>query len=90
MQPLSGFDPLIFLGIKIEDEQERVKQRYLLLEQISQYLFIRFAEEIPTEKLMNFENYQDLLRFTSKNIPDIKSKLKNYLEDFKKEFKQNG
>ena len=87
MQKFLGFDPLVYLDIKLKDEgeEEKINQKYLLLEQISQYLFIRFSEEISTEKLKSFNNYQDLLSYANKNIPKFQEKIKRYLDEFREE-----
>lgn len=86
---LSGFDPLKFLNItNLKDEEEKIVSKKLL-SKISQYLLIRIVELLSEEEIKQFNNPEDIFSMAKDKIPDINTKVKLFLEDFKKEFYRN-
>lgn len=86
MQPLAGFDPIIFLGIEHVSEEEKPKLNYELLEQISEYLFIRTVELLGDESLSSAKSLEQVFAVAYKKVPDYRKRVKIFLEDFKREF----
>lgn len=89
MNRLRGFDPLLFLRITNLNSEEKNNVSQKLLERISQYLVIRVTELLPEDELKHIENPQELFNVAKNKIPDIDSKVRQFLEDFKKEFNNN-
>ena len=86
---LYGFDPLLFLGITNLKDQEKKDVSQKLLDKISQYLVIRITELLPEDEFKHIDNPQKLFFVAKDRIPDIDTKVKLFLEDFKKEFYKN-
>lgn len=86
---LQGFDPLLFLGITNVKNKEKNDVSKKLLNKISQYLVIRITELLPEDELKHIEYPQELFSVAKNRIPDLDNKVKQFLEDFKKEFSAN-
>ncbi len=86
--PNLGFDPLLYLEINNNPEKKEKLSRELL-DQISDYILVRTIEMFPEERLLEIGSAQELFTLAKKYIPDYESKIKAFLEDFKKEF-NNG
>ena len=85
-----GFDPLLFLGITNLKDKEKNIVSQKILDRISQYITIRIVELLPEEDLKSIDGDPQKLFSVAKNkIPDLDSKVKLFLEDFKKEFNNN-
>ncbi|MDO8460876.1 MAG: hypothetical protein Q7S38_00365 [bacterium] len=84
----SGFDPLLYLGLRLNPKFKKDASKELL-DQIAQYLVIRTIENLPDEKAKNLNNLEELLKLAKGTIPDYSSQVKVFLDDFKKEYKQN-
>ena len=89
MNTLQGFDPLLFLGINNLRNREKSDVSEKLLDKISQYLVIRISDLLPAENIRKLKTPEDLFFMARNNIPDIDTKVKLFLEDFKKEFYKN-
>lgn len=89
MNKLLGFDPLIFLGIKKLKEEHKTILSKQLLNKIAQYILIRIVEILPTADLKEINNPEKIFSLAKDKIPDFNSKVKLFLEDFKKEFYKN-
>lgn len=86
---LLGFDPLLFLEITNLKGQEKNIVSQKLLDNISQYIVIRVTEILPEEELKHIDGPQKLFSVAKNKIPDLGSKVKQFLDDFKKEFNTN-
>lgn len=84
-----GFDPLLFLGITNLKDHEKNDISQKLLDKISQYLLIRVCELLPDEEIKRLNNPSDIFTLAKVKIPDIDTKVKLFLGDFKKEFYKN-
>lgn len=89
MTQLLGFDPLLFLGITNVKPEEKTDVSQKLLDRISQYLVIRICELLPEDDLKNIDTPQQLSSIAKNKVPDLDNKVKQFLEDFKKEFNAN-
>ncbi len=89
MKQLLGFDPLLFLGITNLKLAEKSIVSQKLLDRISQYLTIRITELLPEDDLKNIDDPQQLFSLAKEKLPNLDSKIKTFLEDFKKEFNNN-
>lgn len=89
MTVLQGFDPLLFLRITNLNSEEKNKVSQKLLERISQYLVIRITEMLTEDELRHIDGPQELFEVAKNKIPDIDSKVRQFLEDFKQEFNAN-
>lgn len=89
MNNLQGFDPLLFLGItNLKDEEKNIVSRKIL-DRISQYFAIRIIELLPENDLRDIDDPEKLFSVAKEKIPDLDKKIKEFLEDFKKEFNNN-
>ena len=89
MKQLLGFDPLLFLEItKIKDEEKSIVSQKIL-DRISQYLAIRIIELLPESDLKDIDDPEKLFSVAKEKVPDLGSKVKVFLEDFKNEFNNN-
>lgn len=89
MKQLLGFDPLLFLGItNLKDEEKDIVSRKIL-DRISQYFAVRIAELLSEEDLKSIDDPEKLFSVAKEKILDLDSKVKLFLEDFKKEFNNN-
>lgn len=84
-----GFDPLLFLGITNLEDQEKNVVSQKVLDRISQYLVIRVTELLSEDELKHIDDPQHLFSIAKQKIPDLESKVKQFLKDFKKEFNAN-
>lgn len=89
MTQLLGFDPLKFLNITNLKNEEKDAVSKNLQNKISQYILIRIAELLPKDDVGKVKNPEDLFSLAQTKIPDLKEKMKLFLEDFKKEFYKN-
>lgn len=89
MTQLFGFDPLLFLGIKNLNGEEKSLVSKHLLNKISQYLLIRISELLSIEDLKSTDDTGKLFVLAQNKIPKLSQQVKIFLEDFKKEFHDN-
>ena len=89
MGRLSGFDPLVFLGIKNLKGKEMQEVSNNLLNKISQYILIRISEQLPTEDVRRAKTPERLFSLAQERIPDLSQKMKLFLTDFRTEFGNN-
>jgi hypothetical protein len=90
MNPLMGFDSLIFLGITNLKAEEKNVVSQKLLDRISQYIVIRIVGLLSDDDLMGIdEDPQKLFSVAKEKIPDLDKKVKVFLDDFKKDFNNN-
>lgn len=86
---LQGFDPLLFLGItNLKDEEKNIVSQKILVN-ISNYIFVRMGELLEEDDLKNIDNPDELFDVAKSKIPDLPSKIKLFLEDFKKDYYNN-
>lgn len=90
MKQFLGFDPLLFLEItNLKDEEKKIVSQKLV-DRISQYIAIWIVELLSVEDLKGIDDDpQELFAVAKNKIPDLDSKVKVFLEDFKKEFNNN-
>lgn len=86
MPILRSFDPILFLGLKVDDS-EIEDLRYQLLEQISQYVLIRTIELLPSEKVPHLTTAESIFNYAFKEIPSYDKKVQQFLADFKREWR---
>jgi len=89
MNSLQGFDPLLFLGITNIKPEEKDALSQKLLSNISEYIFIRIAELLEEEDLKNIDNPDQLFSVAKSKIPNLDTKIKQFLEDFKNDYQNN-
>lgn len=89
MKQLQGFDPLLFLGITNLKDEEKDVVFQKILDRISQYLAIRIIELLPERDVRDVDDPENFFSVAKEKIPDLDSKVKVFLEDFKKEFNNN-
>lgn len=89
MAQLLGFDPLKFLNLENIKDQDKDSVSKNLQNKISQYILIRVAELLPENEVKKSKNPEDLFSLAKTSIPDLSSKVRLFLEDFKKEFYNN-
>lgn len=87
---LQGFDPLLFLGItNITGEEKDILSKDLL-EKISRYITVRTGELLSENDINGIKgDSEKLFALAKEKIPDFDSKIKIFLEDYKKEYNQN-
>lgn len=89
MNKLLGFDPLLFLGITNLKGDEKGAVSEKLIDAISQYIIVRIAEFLSDDDLTTIDNPNALFAVARNKIPDFDTKIKLFLEDFKKEYYNN-
>lgn len=89
MGKLSGFDPLVFLGIKNLKGKEKQEVSSNLLNKISQYIIIRISEQLLTEDVGRAKTLERLFSLAQEKIPDLAHQMKLFLTDFRTEFGNN-
>jgi len=89
MKQLKGFDPLLFLEIKNVDPKDRNKLSFELMSQISEFLAIKTLQLIPGEKAEEFNSLEELFKYAQENILNFDLKVKQFLDEFKKEYQKN-
>lgn len=91
MNQALNFDPLKFLDISTNNlkNQEKDALSASLLNKISQYIFIRISELLSIDDVKKTKNSEDVFTLTQAKIPDLNSKMKIFLADFKIEFDKN-
>lgn len=89
MIQFAGFDPLKFLNITNLKNQEKDTVSENLQNKISQYILIRISELLSTDDVRKAKDPEDLFSLAQIKIPDLKEKVKLFLEDFKKDFYKN-
>lgn len=85
------FDPIEFLEISGLGVSERESLRKKLEANISEYLLIRLLEELPDtvdEKLKDnkVRSIEELENILKSHIPNFDKKIKQHLEEFKKQY----
>lgn len=88
MNSLTGFDPIKFLEIKDVNPKYKHALSLSLLEQISQYIIIKTAEALPEKSTENINTPAELFALAHKETPDFDNKIKQFLQDFKDEYKR--
>lgn len=88
---IQKFDPIEFLEISGLGDTEKKSLRKKLESNISEYLLIRLLEELPNtvdEKLKDnqVKSMEELENMLRSYIPNFDSKIKQYLEEFKKQY----
>ena len=88
---LRNIDPISYLEISRDgfSEEELLYLRKSLREKMSQYLFIKIADELEEDQVKQLLRYKAKDQITSKlqeYFPNLNEKIKKYLEEFKKEF----
>lgn len=89
MKQFLDFDPLLFLEITNLKPEEKTIVSQKILDRISQYLAIRIIELLPEHNLEDIDDPEKLFSVAKEKIPDLDSKVKVFLEDFKREFQSN-
>lgn len=91
MNQALNFDPLKFLDISTNNlkNQEKDALSASLLNKISQYIFIRISELLSIDDVKKTKNSEDVFTLAQAKIPDLNSKMKIFLADFKIEFDKN-
>jgi|WetSurMetagenome_2_1015567.scaffolds.fasta_scaffold577513_2 hypothetical protein len=89
MVKASGFDPLVFLGIKDLRGEGKKEVSDRLRDKISQYILIRIVEDLNPSQLKKIKDPKALFSYVSDKIPGFNTKVKQYLQDFKTEFYKN-
>lgn len=89
MNKFLGFDPLLFLGIKNLNGEEKNLVSKHLLNKISQYLLIRVSELLSPNDLKSTSDPGKLFVLAQNKIPNFNARVNNFMEDFKKEFFNN-
>lgn len=84
-----SFDPLLFLGINNLKDYEKNDVSQKLLDKISQYVVIRISDLLQEDDLKTINDPQELFSIAREKIPDINTKVKLFLGDFKKEYYKN-
>ena len=92
MKTTKLFNPLEFLGIQGLGKAEREDLRRKLEANISEYILIRLLEELPDsvdEKLKNSKvsSINELENILMSHIPNLDTKIKQFLEEFRKQYK---
>lgn len=83
-----GFDPTKYLNLHLNpDFKDVVSQK--ILDLLSQYFIIRILELIPDKKLSDIKTTDNLFKVAQEEIPNYNSKIKEILEEFKKEYQKN-
>lgn len=86
MKQMLGFNPLLYLGIDSKDENTS----FQMMNQISEYLIIRIAELMDDKDLEQADNEKYLFEIAEQKIPDFNNKIKQFLEDFRREFDERS
>lgn len=89
MKQFLGFDPLLFLGIKNLNGNEKDLVSKHLLNKISQYFLIRISEILTIEDLKSTNDPDKLFVLAQSKIPNFSHRIKIFLEDFKEDFYKN-
>lgn len=89
MKLLAGFDPLVFLGITNFVEKDKQEVSVELITKISQYIFIRIVELLDNEDVNSADDPRKIFALAKTKIPNLDSKIKMFLDDFKEEFNRN-
>lgn len=89
MTQFQGFDPLKFLGVTNLKDEEKNTISEKLLSKISQYLLIRIVELLPEGDVKKLNDTEAIFIMAKGKIPDLSTKVKLFLEDFKEEFYKN-
>lgn len=85
MKLLLGFDPLLYLGLKVKDE-EKDDKTFQILDELSKYLVERTLELLPDSEVKQIQTPAQLFDKAKELIPDYKEKVEEFLEDFKKKY----
>lgn len=85
MKPLFGFDPLLYLGLKVKDE-EKDDKTFQILDDLSKYLVERTLELLPDSEIKQIQTPEQLFDKAKELVPDYKEKVKQFLEEFKKNY----
>lgn len=88
------FDPVEFLEIQGLGKSEKENLRKKLGANITEYILIRLLEELPDtvdeklkdNKVRSIEELEDILK---SYIPNPDTKIKQYLEEFKKQYQHD-
>jgi hypothetical protein len=86
MDNFLGFDPLVFLGIKDLKGEEKLEVSKKMRDKISQYILVRTVADLDVSYLKKIKDPKVLFKLAGNKIPNFNTKVKQYLEDFKKEF----
>lgn len=95
IQSLSNFNPIAFLGIDIAGKSP-AELNYLqneLKSKIGEYILLKSSENLTVVQLEEITqaDEQQMIGILQKYIPDIDSKIPDWLNDFKTEYdKQTG
>lgn len=87
MKMLLGFDPLLYLDLNDIQSNQKGQISYKILSQLSEYLVVRIAELLTAEQLKTARSPEELFAIAEKHTPDLEKKLRVFLADFKKDFK---
>lgn len=87
----SNFNPIQFLGISGLDKNEEEILAKRLEEVISEYILIKFLQELPTSVDDDFKNgrvrtLEDLKHMLESYFPDLDGKISKYLVEFKEKY----
>lgn len=88
-----NFDPIVFLNLteKVEDK-DKALVRIQLTRQIGQYIFFKLTQNLADEQIdlvLKRQTSSDKLDLVSEYIPNLETRMKEELENFKKEY-NNG
>ena len=92
VKTVNKFDPIEFLGISRLGVNEKESLRKKLKANISEYILIHLLEELPDSvdeklkenKVNSIEQLENILK---SYIPNLDTKIKQYLEEFKKQYR---
>ena len=85
MKSKLGFDPLLYLGLSVEDE-EKDDKAFQILDDLSKYLVEQTIELLPDDEVGQIQTPAQLFDKAKELIPDYKEKVKEFLEEFKKSY----
>lgn len=85
MKPKLGFDPLLFLGLKVKVE-EKDDKTFKILDDLSKYLVERTLELLPDKEVSKIQTPTQLFDKAKELVPGYKEKVKQFLENFKKNY----
>lgn len=83
---LLGFDPIKYLDLHI-DSADRHAVSDGILDVIAQYIATRTIELLPENQLSEISDIAQVFEHAQKTIPNYDQKIKEFLNDFKKEYK---
>lgn len=82
-----SFDPLKFLDLYVDPQAKEILSDKLF-DLLSQYLSIRTLELLPESKLVDIDSLETLFAMAQEEIPNYDQKVKEFLADFKDQYKK--